>query len=166
MCVDLVEFYNINEEKFTITQKSRELLGPSTIYSKTADSFKREVKGILGNKTTAEFSDGEIKIEEGLFKTDVQILLSDSEIQCNPKGIFGFLGKAKVRDGSEDTVEFPGFWKDSVFTQNSANQISLNKEFAVINAGNEIIIEYKGIFEKSGVYRFIKIPGGFVLMTE
>ncbi len=162
LCVDLVEFFKINEKEFSITQKSRALIGPSTVYKKSGNSFMREDKSVIGSKTTVEFSENEIKIEEGLFKTDVQILVSENELQCNPGGVFGFLGKAKVRDSSSNAVEFPGFWKDSVFTQESVNQISLDKQFTVTNNGNEILIEYKGLFGNSGTYRFVRIKNGFV----
>jgi hypothetical protein len=166
LCVDLIEFFKLNENEFTVTQKSRELFGPSTIYKRSGSSFKREVKTMLGNKTTAEFKDSEVYIEEGLLKTDVQILLTDDEIQCNPKGVFGFLAKAKVRNNGPDSVEFPGFWKDSVFTQDNVNQISLNREFHITNAGTEIIIEYKGLFGNSGTYRFVKIKNGFTFSDK
>ncbi len=166
LCVDLIKFYGMDEENFLIKLKGKGLFSPSVEYKKINNNFEREVKALFGNKTKAEFKDNEIYIEEGLFQTDAEINISENEIEFNPKGVFGFLSKARIKSTPPSAVEFPGFWKDEIFTQDSSDKITLSDSFSIRKDKNEIVFEYKGLFNSRKSYHFMKTENGFIFYDE
>jgi len=166
--LDLIEFYDLDEDDFSITKKNKGFFGAEVEYEKTDNSFRREVHSLLGSVTTAEIREDKIHIEEGMLGIDVDLLLSENEIQCIPEGVFGFLAKARVSEVFEETrvVEFPGFWDDWDFTQENDHSINLEDDFAVRSSGNEITVEYRGLFGYKIIYHMIRTADGFIFYDE
>lgn len=167
LSVDLVEFYNLDAGDFTVVQKlnSADLFAPAIEYKLMGSEFIRAEKAILGHKTTVSLSGSPIVVEEGLFKTRIELFLHDDKLICKPDGVFGFLGKAEI-EKTEEGLAIPGLWKDSEFTWDGPDKIVVDKDFSITKEGNELLIEYKGIFGITKTYRFIRTAAGFIFFDN
>lgn len=168
LSVDLIEFFGLEDEDFKIIQKMNtgDIFNPGIEYARVGNSFTREEKILLGKKSTARLGENRIVVEEGLFKTEVEILLEEDKILCKPGGVFGFLGKAEIRKGDDDNLSIPGLWKDAEFSRIDSNTIEMDKYFTIEKSGNEILINYKGLFGLSVTYHFIRTSTGFVFYDD
>ncbi|MGL1890896.1 MAG: hypothetical protein OCD02_04680 [Spirochaetaceae bacterium] len=167
LSVDLIKFYNIDENSFNIKTKSKGFFTPTIVYTKTEESFEHEVKSLFfGGKLKANYDKNKVVIEGAFFRPETTITILDDKIMCDPKGVFGFLSKAEITSNSSNTVEFPGFWNDAVFTQTDENTISLGKYFFVRKVGKEVEFEYNGLFNSTTTYNFMKTENGFIFYNE
>ena len=162
LSVDLIEFFDLDDKSFSITEKKAGIVGNQTKYVRDGESFTLTRNSLAPWKMRTSIKENEINIALGVFRTGIDITWEKNEL------IFKALGVVNVPDSTilvqkdEDHVFIGNWFTKDEFVRSSDSNITLGKYLTIERMTDEIVFDYKGFCGIRQKFIYIILENGFI----
>ncbi len=160
--VDLIEFYNIDEDYFRLV-KNKAGGFKDYIFTRNGEDFSMVRTGLFNVSETVLFMEDEkrIRVSSAAFGTGMDIIWTDKKILASVRGFNAKLKSAGVFKISDLVYQMSDDWNKYSFVKTDNKTITYGDKLTITREDDQIVFRYSGLFGSRKTYWFFRTENGF-----